>query len=310
MRVRESVFEDRHNRESRLCRFFILESVVLLGFFVIVDEFLRDEDLTDEVEVDFDVLHSMPGIILRRLKHLDLLHEFMKRCSVQLRDLAVSADDLQEGVDPCCLLFLLLQEEFDLSKPRLQLGLLGLVSGGHLHVPVITDLAGDVVLVEPLDNGIDLADSGFCLIAFLPVFAHHPAVLRAAALGHQLHEFILMLFGEGEDPFELIQHNPLHDDVSDLVRAARLGGLAVAGAGEVPFAVIPILAAHLIHLSAAVSAVHQSSELSHISEGGAPAPVLPDVLDDAEGFFFDDRFVRILEDLPFGFRVLDLFFCL
>jgi len=48
-------FEDRHSRESRLCRFFILESIGFLGFFVIIDEFFRDVNLTDEVEVDFSV---------------------------------------------------------------------------------------------------------------------------------------------------------------------------------------------------------------------------------------------------------------
>lgn len=63
-------FEDRHSRVLRLCRFFILESIVFLGFFLISEVFLWNVYLTDEVEVDFDMLHSMPGIILQRLEYL------------------------------------------------------------------------------------------------------------------------------------------------------------------------------------------------------------------------------------------------
>ena len=100
-------FEDRHSCESRLCRFFIFKNVVLLGFFVIIDEFLWDVDLTDEVEVDFYVLHSMTGGILRCLKHANHFYEFMQDRGVQFRDLTVFPDNLQEGVDPIGLLLLL-----------------------------------------------------------------------------------------------------------------------------------------------------------------------------------------------------------
>ena len=75
---------DRHSRKSRLCRFFIFEIVIIFSiiFFVIIKIFLGNIYITDKVEVDFDLLNSMPGNVLRRLIDYDLFNEFVDRSSV------------------------------------------------------------------------------------------------------------------------------------------------------------------------------------------------------------------------------------
>ena len=94
------------------------------------------------------------------------------------------------------------------------------------------------------------------------------------------------------------------------MRFAQGTVFSIGGANVILLFRLEVVGPAKVHLAAAIGAVHQPGEHTHVPHFGRAASGLPDVLHDQEHAFLDDRFLGILENHPLGRVIPDLFLAL
>ena len=94
------------------------------------------------------------------------------------------------------------------------------------------------------------------------------------------------------------------------MRLAQGTVFSIGGADIIFLLWLEVVGPAKVHLAAAIGAVHQPGEHTHVPHLGRAASGLPDVLHDQEHAFLDDRFLGILENHPLGRVIPDLFLAL
>ena len=106
-----------------------------------------------------------------------------------------------------------------------------------------------------------------------------------------------------EIPFFISKQVPQYDffqhDTADGVRLAQGTVFSIGGANVILLFQLEVVSPAKIHLAAAIGAVHQPGEHTHVPHLGRAAASLPDILNNQEHAFLNDRLLGILEDHPF-----------
>ena len=133
----------------RLCRFFIVSNNWRCEF-------------AYAVPYDFDTLRLVPVNALR-LMHIDFLNELPDDLGGQFFDVRVLPYKGQEAVNIHGAFLFGSDQLFQLGYPSFQTFLFFLIAGAHLCKTLIGNLTFNIVFIEPLNNLVQLADTGLCL---------------------------------------------------------------------------------------------------------------------------------------------------
>ena len=254
----------------------------------------RDEvgDLNDPYAVIADTEPLFPHPI-------NLLDKLIEHPGCQFAGAGVFADQRDEHIRSHGLAALLV----DLDAERLdflrQLFFLLLVLPRHTGEAVIRELAGNIVLIDPLKQAVQLLIAGLQDFQLLFIQLSVGGLCLLGMADHGLHKLILKLTGElGQSP-NLAQHHLLQEVHADIMGRSAAPTIAlVIGAVEILDVGVALIEME-VQVVPAVGADQKAGE--HIAfplMGAALADLATLLLDLLKDCPLNDGFVDILEDDP------------
>ena len=214
--------------------------------------------------------HPLIGnaVLLDRRINLDVLNKLGNHALGDGGGVGVAAHRFQESIHIHLLIFQLFQLQPQGLDPSGVLALLLLIPLGHFGKPGIVDLAGHIVLIEPLKEHIQLSISGqqpvqLSLLAYPVIFRY-----LGRATHHRLDEVIFVFVSEAGKPVYLVEHHLLQKVQPDIVgrRAFAEAGIVVVAAKELDVVVI------LVKVESQVAAALRAFQ---IAAKGAKITLLP-----------------------------------
>ena len=97
----------------------------------------------------------------------DFLNEHTDKLRIEFLDVCILSNQREEGINAKGLVFCVCHKALQFCDAPFKLSLFGFVGGGQLGKTLIGNLPLNVVLVEPLDNAIEFADTSLGCLKFL-----------------------------------------------------------------------------------------------------------------------------------------------
>lgn len=244
---------------------------------------------------------------LLRLEHIDALHQGSDDFRIQFLDLGVLFHLHEEGINVEPLYLGLGNDVPQFKHSGFEGLLLLLVSGSHSGKTLIADFTIEVVLVEPLDDFVQFADTLRGLLQFPCAIPQLPIEVFFILPGQHFHKFLLVVTDECEHTIYLHQQNLLHLHIVDLVGGTFSFLLSVGGTYEMLLLVCPSPCPDLVQFRTAVGAEQHSRQDRHFAHRRLSASAITDSLHNFKGLLVNNGFVGVLKNHPFGRVVIDLF---
>lgn len=250
-------------------------------------------ELAHEGVVDVHLLLAVAAGLVRRVDH-DFLNQIPQHPRRQLLEVGVLLDRFEKAGDVHRLAVCFLDVCLELLDLLFQGALLLLVSVRKDFETLVGELAGDVVLVEPLDEVIQLRNPLFLEPQRLFHLGQAPALLLHRATGDLADELRLVVLDHRRHlpqvfPDQLLQHH--HPDI---MPGTGVYTALDIGTGETLLLLGPGGAAALVHPGPTVRAEHQPGEHPHLAQLGRPAPLLAEHLHPVKGVLVDNGLVGVL----------------
>ena len=262
----------------------------------------RDQlrDLNDPYAVIVDTEPLLPyPVDLLGVEHLDLLDELVQHPGRQLAGAGVFADQGDEHIRGHGLAALLV----DLGAERLdflrQLLLLLLVPPRHTGEAVIRELAGNIVLIDPFKQAVQLLITGLQGFQLLLLQLSVGGLCLLGMADHSLHELILKLTGKLGQPPDLAQHHLLQEVHADIMGGSAAPTIAlVVGAVEILDVGVALIEMEVQVVSAIGTDQKAGEHIAFSLMGAALADLSALLLDLLKDCPLNDRFVDISEYHP------------
>ena len=262
----------------------------------------RDQlrDLNDPYAVIVDTEPLLPyPVDLLGVEHLDLLDELVQHPGRQLAGAGVFADQGDEHIRGHGLAALLV----DLGAERLdflrQLLLLLLVPPRHTGEAVIRELAGNIVLIDPFKQAVQLLIAGLQGLQFLLLQLSIGGLCLLGVADHSLHKLILKLAGKLGQPPDFSQHHLLQEVHADVMGGSAAPTIAlVVGAVEILDVGVALIEMEVQVVSAIGTDQKAGEHIAFSLMGAALADLSALLLDLLKDCPLNDRFVDIFEYHP------------
>ncbi len=248
----------------------------------------------DTIVLDVDGLATLAGGLVRGL-HIDALNQFPQGVERQFLDTYILVGLLDKKLDVLMMPFLC----FDLLLYGLcfflQLFLFHFVALAH-HVEVlIAEPSCGVILIDFDEQPFQLCDPFLIALQFLAMNLDLLAALQPHLLAHDGHEIVLMVQDMVRHHLDVVQHQALQNGFSNVVGAAFLLVLPVEGTVEESILRLVIVGGTVIHLCAAVRAIHQTGEHTGPSATGHAVTLLANLLDLFKHIILNDSLMGVWE---------------
>ena len=224
--------------------------------FAVSAEFRRQVDFTNEIVIHINSLDAMAAGLVRGMDN-DLVHKLPQDNGGQLRGLGILLHDFQEAlhIDG----FGVLDDGTKSINRRFQFGLFRFVTLGQLGKPFRAQLTHYMILVKPLNDGVQLAYAvlllfqlAFGLLLLRPL--HHRFVFH-----HLPHKFVLILLDICHYPLEILEYKLLQYHRPDAM-GGTLFLCTIAGAGIALLLMGPGDSTSMVHFRPTIGAVDQPGE--------------------------------------------------
>ena len=191
----------------------------------------------------------------------------------------------------------------DLGTERLdflrQLLLLLLVPPRHTGEAVVRELAGNIVLIDPLKQTVQLLIAGLQGFQLLLLQLSVGGLRLLGMADHGLHELILKLAGKLGQPPDLAQHHLLQEVHADVMGGSAAPTIAlVVGAVEILDVGVALIEMEVQVVSAIGTDQKAGEHIALPLMGAALADLAPLLLDLLKDCPLNDRFVDVLKDNP------------
>ena len=238
--------------------------------------------------------------------HVNLLHELSDNFRCEFRDFGVLAYQRKEVIGVECCFFFCRNGCPQFGYPLLKGMLLRFVVSGHLGKTLIRDFALKVILVKPLDDFIQFADTLCALLQLTLVFTQASIGCHFGFACDHFQKFNLVVFRKSGNSADIIKQGFFDNHVTNLVGTASTLNFAVGGTNEIFFAVFPTASSHLVQFRTAIGTEQHTGEDRHFTHRRDLAPSITNLLHDFKYRFVHNGFVGIFENLPLGRVVVHL----
>ena len=191
---------------------------------------------------------------------------------------------------------------------RFQLLLFRLIALAHHVEPLVAEPSCGVVLIGLDEQPLQFCNPLLIALQLLAMDLNLLAALQPHLLAHDGHEVVLMVQDMIRYHLDVVQHQTLQNRLSDVVCAALLLVLPVEGTIEESILRLVVVGGTVIHLCAAVGAIHQTGEHAGSSAAGHAVALLADLLHLFKHIVLNDALMGVREHGLIFQRVSPLFF--
>ena len=238
----------------------------------------------------------------------DALNQLSQGVGRQLLDAYILVGLLDEKLDVLMLSFLYFNFLLQSLRFRFQLLLFRLIALAHHVEPLVAEPSCGVVLIGLDEQPLQFCNPLLIALQLLAMDLNLLAALQPHLLAHDGHEVVLMVQDMIRYHLDVVQHQTLQNRLSDVVCAALLLVLPVEGTIEESILRLVVVGGTVIHLCAAVGAIHQTGEHAGSSAAGHAVALLADLLHLFKHIVLDDALMGVREHGLIFQRVSPLFF--
>ena len=238
----------------------------------------------------------------------DALNQLSQGVGRQLLDAYILVGLLDEKLDVLMLSFLYFNFLLQSLRFRFQLLLFRLIALAHHVEPLVAEPSCGVVLIGLDEQPLQFCNPLLIALQLLEMDLNLLAALQPHLLAHDGHEVVLMVQDMIRYHLDVVQHQTLQNRLSDVVCAALLLVLPVEGTIEESILRLVVVGGTVIHLCAAVGAIHQTGEHAGSSAAGHAVALLADLLHLFKHIVLDDALMGVREHGLIFQRVSPLFF--
>ena len=238
----------------------------------------------------------------------DALNQLSQGVGRQLLDAYILVGLLDEKLDVLMLSFLYFNFLLQSLRFRFQLLLFRLIALAHHVEPLVAEPSCGVVLIGLDEQPLQFCNPLLIALQLLAMDLNLLAALQPHLLVHDGHEVVLMVQDMIRYHLDVVQHQTLQNRLSDVVCAALLLVLPVEGTIEESILRLVVVGGTVIHLCAAVGAIHQTGEHAGSSAAGHAVALLADLLHLFKHIVLDDALMGVREHGLIFQRVSPLFF--
>ena len=238
----------------------------------------------------------------------DALNQLSQGVGRQLLDAYILVGLLDEKLDVLMLSFLYFNFLLQSLRFRFQLLLFRLIALAHHVEPLVAEPSCGVVLIGLDEQPLQFCNPLLIALQLLAMDLNLLAALQPHLLAHDGHEVVLMVQDMIRYHLDVVQHQTLQNRLSDVVCAALLLVLPVEGTIEESILRLVVVGGTVIHLCAAVGAIHQTGEHAGSSAAGHAVALLADLLHLFKHIVLDDALMGVREHGLIFQRFSPLFF--